>query len=304
MPVMLKRGAAQTGVPWLDALNAPESEPAPLPADASLWQRAKRGISQALNDPGGEILGMANPMEVASLAPVAVSLIRKASPGILRSKLAMAIPEGISEGSRRGLQLVQDALYGLAESHPRVMSHFRRVTTEVPQAIEGQAMSGPKSWAHFDALGTGYGTRTKGINQVKDRALARGGAFELNFNPAMMENIKSAEDAAQLVGHEVGGHAVHTLMDPSRADLAYQALLKRTGYRNPVTGAMSHPAEILSESAGWKRAGRQFADWSDASPQDLLTGSNPTDKARQAWKAAREAFSRQGVAEGGWTPTP
>lgn len=302
MPVMLKRGAVQTGVPWLDALNRPEPEPAPLPDDASLWQRAKRGISQALNDPSGEILGMANPMEVASLAPVAISLIRRSSPTVLRSKLTMPIAEGISEGSRRGLQYIQDAIYQLAESHPRVMSHFRRITTDVPAPSE--VLRGGKSQAHFDALGTGYGIREKGINQVKDRALARGGAFELNFNPETAAKITSPEDAMLLVGHEVGGHAVQTLADPSRADLAYKALLPRTGYRSKITGRMTHPSEILSEAAGHRRAGHEFADYYDAAPEDLFTGANPADKARKAWKQAREAFSRQGVAEGGWTPTP
>lgn len=274
----------------------------PLPPDASMWQRVKQAYKKYATDPNQEILGMANPMEVATLAPVAISLIRKSSPELLRSKLTMAIPEGLSEGARRGLQLVQDALYGLAQSHPRTMSHFRRVTSEVPEASD--VLKGGKSMAHFDALGTGYGVRAKGINQVKDRALARGGAFELNFNPQMMDRIKSAEDATQLVGHEVGGHAVQTLADPSRADLAYKALLGRHGYRSKITGRMTHPSEIMSEAAGWRRAGGEFADYMDAAPEDLFTGANPVDKARKAWKQAREAFSRQGVAEGGWTPNP
>lgn len=303
MPVMLKPGSFNTGTAldrWRP--DAPP-EPPPLPPDASRWARAKRGISDAMNDPSNDVLGMSNPMEMASVAPVAISLIRKASPELLRERLAIAVPEGLSAAARRGYELMQEAIYNMATTHPRVMSHFRRITAEVPEA--STVMKGGKAQAHFDSMGTGYLTRTKGIDQVKDRALARGGAFEVNLNPEQIQKITTAEGAAQLAGHEIGGHAVQTLMDPSRADLAYQSLLPRTGYRNQFTGAMSHPSEILSEAAGWKRTSMRphLTDWQDASITDLATGTNPAERARREWKAAREGFARQGVAEGGWTPT-
>jgi hypothetical protein len=316
MPVMLKRGAVQTGVPWLDALNSPEPEQAPLPPDASLWQRAKRGLSDAMSDPGGEIIGMANPMEVASLAPVAISLVRRAGPKVLRSKLTMEIPEGITDAARKGLGYVQDALYQLAESHPRTMSHFRKVTARGAEANPYLGGGGEVATAHFDPRGLEYTVRNKGLQQAKDRATAAGGAFDLNFNPEKIaQSVTDLPTAMRLVGHEVGGHAVQNLSDPSRAHSAYEALTKSHGYRSRLTGRMTHPSEILSESAGWKRAGRtpewgsgvtpfvSKSDFRDASLRQLVTRENPVEEARRAWKVAREAIDRKGVPTGGWTPT-
>lgn len=234
-------------------------------------------------------IGIDPTMGAITAAPVAVSLIRKSAPELLRMRLAMEVPERLPAASRAGLGHIQGAINKLIESHPRVMSHFRQVRAQVPDVSE---MLTTAPGATFSDRGIGHVIRTKGLQQAKDRALAQGGAFDLTFNPNAASSITTPEEAMRLVGHEVGGHGVQTLMDPSRADKAYKALTETTGYRSKVTGRMTHPSEILSEYAGNKRAGVPSARTRDISPMQMLTGQDPIDAAKAAWQQAREAFKR------------